>query len=150
MFMRYIDLGSAYGTAKSGVGLAHLGVMDASKIMKGIVPSVMAGILGIYGLIVALIIVFKIDVANGYSSFSGYSHLAAGLGCGFSALSAGMCIGVTGDAGVRAFGKQNRIFVALILILIFAEALGLYGLIVALVATNAPGAPESKLEKTCT
>jgi V-type H+-transporting ATPase proteolipid subunit len=52
----FANLGSAYGSAKAGVGVAHLGIMDARLIMKGIVPVVMAGILGIYGLIVSIII----------------------------------------------------------------------------------------------
>lgn len=37
-----------------------------------------------------------------------------------------------GDAGVRGTAQQPRLFVGMILILIFAEVLGLYGLIVAL------------------
>ena len=35
-----------------------------------------------------------------------------------------MAIGIIGDAGVRAVGQQDKIFVGMILILIFAEALG--------------------------
>jgi V-type H+-transporting ATPase proteolipid subunit len=58
--------------------------------------------------------------------------LATGLSC----LAAGLSIGIVGDAGVRAFGKNQNVFVALLLILIFAEALALYGLIVALVVAN--------------
>lgn len=50
------DLGAAYGTAKSGVGIAAAGVMKPDAIMKSIIPVVMAGILGIYGLIIAVII----------------------------------------------------------------------------------------------
>ena len=50
----FANLGAAYGTAKSGVGVAQLGIMAPLKIMRGIVPVVMAGILGIYGLIVAV------------------------------------------------------------------------------------------------
>jgi V-type H+-transporting ATPase proteolipid subunit len=38
-----------------------------------------------------------------------------------------MAIGIVGDAGVRAVGQQEKLFVGMILILIFAEALGLYG-----------------------
>ena len=41
-----------------------------------------------------------------------------------------------GDAGVRAVGQQEKLFVGMILILIFAEALGLYGLIVALILSQ--------------
>lgn len=38
-----------------------------------------------------------------------------------------------GDAGVRATAQQPSMYVVMILILIFAEALGLYGLIIGLV-----------------
>jgi V-type H+-transporting ATPase proteolipid subunit len=54
----------------------------------------------------------------------------------FSGLAAGMAIGIVGDAGVRAVGQQDKLFVGMILILIFAEALGLYGLIVALILSQ--------------
>ena len=49
-------MGAAYGTAKSGVGVAAMGVMRPELVMKSIVPVVMAGVLGIYGLIIAVII----------------------------------------------------------------------------------------------
>ncbi len=71
-----------------------------------------------------------------YSSYTGYAHLSAGLCCGLSGLAAGMAIGIVGDAGVRAVGQQEKLFVGMILILIFAEALGLYGLIVALILSQ--------------
>jgi len=55
-----------------------------------------------------------------------------------SSLFAGYAIGIVGDAGVRAHGQNPDIFVGLVLMLIFGEALGLYGLIVALImVTNA-------------
>ena len=50
------DLGAAYGTAKSGVGVSSMGVMKPDLVMKSIIPVVMAGVLGIYGLIIAVII----------------------------------------------------------------------------------------------
>ena len=68
-----------------------------------------------------------------YDRKKGYSHFAAGLCCGVSSLGAGLAIGIGGDAGVRALGQEDRIFVGMMLILIFAEALGLYGLIVSLI-----------------
>lgn len=70
-----------------------------------------------------------------YSNYDGYKHLAGGLCCGLSALGAGLCIGIVGDAGVRA-NAQKEIYVGMILILIFAEALGLYGLIVAIILSS--------------
>ena len=60
--------------------------------MKNIIPVVMAGVLGIYGLIIAVIIgnaVKPFDAGGGtfsdYSAFTGFAHLSAGLCCGWAA-----------------------------------------------------------------
>merc|ERR1719199_2023859 len=113
-----------------------MGVMRSDMVMRSMIPVVMAGVLGIYGLITAVIINGKLDKLDTYSAYSGYAHLAAGLTVGMSALAAGLAIGIVGDAGVRCNAQQPKLFVGMILILIFAEALGLYGLIVGLVVAS--------------
>jgi len=128
-------LGAAYGTAKSGVGISAMGVMRPELVMRSIIPVVMAGVIGIYGLIIAVIIGTHIN-PKGYSDFKGFADLGSGLSVGLSGLAAGMAIGIVGDAGVRASAQQPRLFVGMILILIFAEALALYGLIVALILST--------------
>ena len=142
------DLGAAYGTAKSGVGICSMGVMHPSLIMKSIIPVVMAGVIGIYGFIIAVVVGTKIKEPTGggsspaqpqYTLFSAFGHLGSGLTGGLSGLAAGMAIGIVGDAGVRATAQEPRLFVGMILILIFAEALGLYGLIVALIMSSSGG-----------
>lgn len=57
----------------------------------------------------------------------GFMHLGCGISVGMTGLAAGYCIGIVGDNGVRAFMAQSRIFVGMVLILIFGEVLGLYG-----------------------
>jgi V-type H+-transporting ATPase proteolipid subunit len=59
--------------------------------MKSLIPVVMAGILGIYGMIVGVIICQKSNICSitvkkdsGYSYQNGYSHMASGLVAGFS------------------------------------------------------------------
>lgn len=54
-------------------------------------------------------------------------HFTCGLVVGLTGLAAGYCIGIVGDNGVRAYMKQSRVYVGMILILIFGEVLGLYG-----------------------
>jgi V-type H+-transporting ATPase proteolipid subunit len=54
-------------------------------------------------------------------------HLACGLSVGLTGLAAGYSIGIVGDMGVRSYMQQSRIFVGMVLILIFGEVLGLYG-----------------------
>lgn len=167
--------GSAWGTWRAGLGICEMGIDHPKGIMKNIIPIVMAGVLGIYGLIVSVIITQSISQprlgANTYSEFNAYNHLFAGLICGLSCLGAGGAIGVLGDTGVRGFGLRaergrkwwyqdssevtgedsapllggsegdaadaaNKLYVGLLIMLIFSEAIALYGLIVALIMTQ--------------
>eukprot|EP00096_Caligus_rogercresseyi_P012142 TRINITY_DN4_c1_g1_i3.p1 TRINITY_DN4_c1_g1~~TRINITY_DN4_c1_g1_i3.p1 ORF type:complete len:156 (+),score=45.04 TRINITY_DN4_c1_g1_i3:223-690(+) len=129
--MVFSAMGAAYGTAKSGTGIAAMAVMRPEAIVKSSIPVVMAGILAIYGLVVAVLIAGKVG-SDKYTLFLGFVHLGSGLSVGLSGLAAGYAIGIVGDAGVRGTAQQPRLFVGMILILIFAEVLGLYGLIVAI------------------
>jgi len=129
--MVFSALGAAYGTAKSGTGIAAMSIMRPELIMKSVVPVVMAGIVAIYGVVIAVLISQK--MVSGMTAFAGFLHLGAGLSVGLSGLAAGFAIGIVGDAGVRGTAQQPKLFVGMILILIFAEVLGLYGLITALV-----------------
>lgn len=54
--MVFANLGSAYGTAKTGVGICSMGVLRPELIFKSVIPVVMAGVLGIYGMIVGFIL----------------------------------------------------------------------------------------------
>merc|ERR1712156_1172345 len=134
--MVFSAMGAAYGTAKSGTGIASMAVMKPELIMKSIIPVVMAGIIAIYGVVVAVLIAGGLgpvnDATKPYTLYKGFLHLGAGLAVGLCGLAAGYAIGIVGDAGVRGTAQQPRLFVGMILILIFAEVLGLYGLIVAI------------------
>lgn len=129
--------GAAYGTAKAGVGVSAMGVLRPDLIVKNIIPVVMAGIIGIYGLVVSVLI--SNGLKQDSSLFTNFIQLGAGLAVGLSGMAAGFAIGIVGDAGVRGTAQQPRLFVGMILILIFAEVLGLYGLIVALLMNSKAG-----------
>lgn len=130
----FSNLGSAYGASKTGVGICSMGVLRPELVMKSVIPVIMAGILGIYGLIVGVILANKIGATLTFAA--GYRYLSAGLCCGFSSLAAGLAIGIVGDAGVRANAQQEKVFIGMILILIFAEAVALYGFIISLLLTG--------------
>merc|ERR1712045_880153 len=144
----FANLGAAYGTAKSGVGIVSVAVLKPDLLFRSIIPVVMAGVLGMYGMIIAILIrgaISKVPYTQSsiedpnswtYDYYTGYKQLGAGLCCGLSSLAAGLCIGVVGDAGVRG-NAQRDILIALILMMIFAEALALYGFIVAIVLSSA-------------
>ena len=88
-----------------------------------IIPVVMAGIIGIYGLVVSVLI--SNDLKQQSSLFTNFIQLGAGLSVGLAGMAAGFAIGIVGDAGVRGTAQQPRLFVGMILILIFAEVLGM-------------------------
>jgi F0F1-type ATP synthase membrane subunit c/vacuolar-type H+-ATPase subunit K len=57
--MALANFGAAYGTAKAGAGISGMGVSRPDLVMKALIPVVMAGVVGIYGLIIAVIISTK-------------------------------------------------------------------------------------------
>lgn len=124
-------IGSAYGTAKSGLGVMASGLIRPNTAMKNSLPVIMAGVLGIYGLITSIAI--TTSTRERIPHYTASAHLAAGLSTGFSCLAAGIAIGVGGNAAVRAVARQPRLYVAMLLILVFGEALALYGMIVSLI-----------------
>jgi V-type H+-transporting ATPase proteolipid subunit len=132
----FTAIGSAYGTAKAGQGVAAAGVMHPEGIMKSIIPIIMAGMLAIYGFIIALTINMGIKpLSEGYTLFKGFAHMASGICVGLSGLAAGVAIGIVGDVGVRGAATQPRLFFTTVLMLIFAEVLALYGTTVAILIT---------------
>ncbi|ORY32791.1 hypothetical protein BCR39DRAFT_521574 [Naematelia encephala] len=137
--MVFSTIGAAYGTSKAGIGIAGLGTFRPDLIMKSLIPVVMSGIIAVYGLVVSVLIAGNVVPDQPYSLFAGFIHLAAGLACGFTGLAAGYAIGIVGDACVRAYLYESKVFVSMVLILIFAEVIGLYGLIVALILNTAVG-----------
>ena len=63
---------------------------------------------------------------------------------GLSGLAAGLAIGVAGDIGVRSYARQQRMYVPMVLILIFSEALGLYGTIVSILLITSNGTDKDR------
>jgi V-type H+-transporting ATPase proteolipid subunit len=166
----FLDIGGAYGTAKSGVALGSLGIQREGDVMRNLIPVIMAGVLGIYGLIVAItihqrskqfcwllicvidsfspyftaniisnyllysfIFLFKqilcVVDADSYSSYASFAHFGSGLCVGVSSLGSGYAIGIVGDVMVRANGQRPKLYVPMVIMLCWASALGLYGLI---------------------
>ncbi|KAK4619551.1 V-type proton ATPase proteolipid subunit, partial [Fulvia fulva] len=127
----FSSFGAAYGTAKSSAGTFSAGVLHPDIGVRALLPTVFSGILAIYGLVSSVLIANHIQVE--LPLYTALVNLGSGLAVGLCSLAAGFAIGIVGDAGIRAVSMQGRMFVSMVLVLIFAEVLGLYGLIVALI-----------------
>ena len=51
----FSNMGAAFGTAKAGLGIVEVAAERPALILRSIIPVVMAGILGMYGMIIAII-----------------------------------------------------------------------------------------------
>ncbi|OLN87857.1 V-type proton ATPase 16 kDa proteolipid subunit 1 [Colletotrichum chlorophyti] len=122
--------GASYGTAKSAGAIFTSGILRPERLMQNALCAIMAQILSIYGLVAAVIIANSL--AEKAALFTAFLQLGAGISVGLCGLAAGFAIGIVGDAGVRASNQQPRLYTGMVLILIFAEVLGLYGLIVSI------------------
>ena len=87
----FANIGAAYGTAKSGVGISSMGVMNPGLVMRNIIPVVMAGVLGIYGLIVAVIIQGSHCITSERTEPILFVHWLCTLGCWLVLWSFGSC-----------------------------------------------------------
>lgn len=161
-----LDVGAAMGTARAGVSIMQTGIHSPELVWRNLIPIVMAGVNGIYGLITSIVVLGSITAPdqggnNKYSLYSGCAHLAAGVCCGLSGLGSGACIGVAGDSaimacgtydveskrsigksrGIRAGGKKksgggDKLFVAMVLVQVFAGNIALYGLIASIILSQ--------------
>jgi len=107
------NLGAAYGTYRSAIGICHLSIRHPGGIVKNLLAIIMSGVLGIYGLIVSIIIAGAVlsplnNGQNMYTEFTGWAHVAAGLCCGLCCLAAGFATGVAGEFGVKAVGIRGE------------------------------------------
>ncbi|KAK4148727.1 V-ATPase proteolipid subunit C-like domain-containing protein [Chaetomidium leptoderma] len=122
--------GASYGTAKSAGAIFSSGVIRPDRLMQNTLCAIMAQIISIYGLVASVII--SNNLVEKMALHTAFLQLGAGLAVGLCGLAAGFAIGIIGDAGVRASTQQPRLYVGMVLILIFAEVLGLYGVIVSI------------------
>ncbi|KAI0443385.1 V-type ATPase [Xylaria telfairii] len=121
-------IGASYGTAKSAGAIFSSGIIRPDRLMQNTLCAIMAQILSIYGLVSSVII--QGDLDEKMPLYQGFMQLGAGVSVGLCGLAAGFAIGIVGDAGVRASTQQPRLYIGMVLILIFAEVLGLYGVVV--------------------
>ncbi len=123
-------VGAGIGIAWSSPAVAGAGAEKPETISRNLISIVLSEALAIYGLIVGLLLFFKLaaitETAKAISAFS------AGFTIGLAALGAGIGIGLSGNAMAMATAKDPKLFARLLLGVVLSEALAIYGLVVAL------------------
>ena len=111
----------------------------------------------IYGVIMAIILTNKIkepedsgyylDNNWDYSGFyyAGYGMFSAGLSVGLTNVASGISVGIAGSSCAIGDAQDASLFVKILIVEIFASALGIFGIIVGIIQSNACTFPVAAL-----
>ena len=122
-------------------------------VAKNLVSVIFCEAVAIYGLIIAIIVqgrlakvtedVFINTRTFQQAEYTGYCLFCAGLVVGISNASCGMSVGVIGSGTVNTHAQKPETFVSMLIIEIFASALGLYGIIIGIIMSNNAMMPDT-------
>jgi len=103
---------------------------------KNLISVIFCEAVAIYGIIMGIIFELKLENKGAlyYSDyFAGFNLFWAGMAAGFCNLACGISVGITGSACAIADAANGDLFIRILVVEIFASALGLFGLIVSLI-----------------
>lgn len=124
-----------------GVGIVGSAIRAPRIQTKNLISIIFCEAVAIYGIILAIVFANRLkpmqkDDISAKAYYGGFSLFWSGLTVGMCNLFCGMCIGVTGSGVAISDAHDPRLFVKVLVVEIFASAIGLFGLIVGLLESS--------------
>lgn len=138
-------VGAAWGIWLTGSSLVGASIKAPRIRSKNLISVIFCEATAIYGVILAILLLSKIGdgkVADddetklppdwNYNQFyfGGYSLFSAGLSVGLTNVASGISVGIAGSSCALADAQDASLFVKILIVEIFASALGIFGIIV--------------------
>jgi len=141
-------VGAAWGIWLTGSSLVGAAVKAPRIRSKNLVSVIFCEATAIYGVILAIILLNKISAPKDKTSylpdtwnfasfyFAGYGVFWSGCSVGFTNIASGISVGIAGSACALGDAQDDSLFVKILIVEIFASALGIFGIIVGIIQSN--------------
>eukprot|EP00992_Anisonema_acinus_P011325 TRINITY_DN7320_c0_g1_i1.p1 TRINITY_DN7320_c0_g1~~TRINITY_DN7320_c0_g1_i1.p1 ORF type:complete len:252 (+),score=86.50 TRINITY_DN7320_c0_g1_i1:55-756(+) len=144
-------VGAAWGIFLTGSSIAAAAIRAPQIRSKNLISIIFCEAVAIYGIILAIMMSAKIKPATETLSEDSiytlsaacYTLLATGLTVGFGNLACGVSVGIVGSSCAIADAANSTLFVKILVIEIFASALGIFAVIVGILQSQGATFPIS-------
>jgi V-type H+-transporting ATPase proteolipid subunit len=152
-------VGAAWGIWLTGSSLVGAAVKAPRIRSKNLVSVIFCEATAIYGVILAIILLNKVTAPKttgggmlpddwDWSTFyyAGYAVFWSGCSVGFTNIASGISVGIAGSSCALSDAQDDSLFVKILIVEIFASALGIFGIIVGIIQSNNAQFPVDGLE----
>ena len=141
-------VGAAWGIWLTGSSLVGAAIKSPRIRSKNLVSVIFCEATAIYGVILAIILLNKVGAPKDKSPalsadwkwpiyyFAGYSVFWSGCSVGFTNIASGISVGIAGSSCALSDAQDESLFVKILIVEIFASALGIFGIIVGIIQSN--------------